>query len=157
MGSAGRVFLRRPLMAAIAALLLVDATQAATADPETAARFDMVRKIEVIARESSGGATPTTLNAGVLEAMRRAQRHAFEGRRPCGSTDSTAAPDPKQGLLSARQWRQGRIRREAEYRRRMEILPRLQLRARKVRLVGAVGEMLRLERKRLGLAVRRAG
>src|SRR5260370_29183204 len=77
MGSAGRVFLRRPLVAAIAALLLAGATQAATADPETAARFDMIRKIEVIARESSGGATPTTLNAGLLDAMGRVPRHAF--------------------------------------------------------------------------------
>jgi len=49
MGSAGRVFLRRPLVAAIAALLLTGATPAATADRETAARFDMVREIEVIA------------------------------------------------------------------------------------------------------------
>jgi protein-L-isoaspartate(D-aspartate) O-methyltransferase len=77
MGSAGRVFLRRPLVVAIAALLLAGATQAATADPEAAARFDMVRKIEVIARESSGGAMPTTLNAGVLDAMGRVPRHAF--------------------------------------------------------------------------------
>ena len=77
MGSAGRVFLRRPLVAAIAALLLTGATQAATVDRETAARLDMVRKIEAIARESSGGATATTLDAGVLEPMRRVPRHAF--------------------------------------------------------------------------------
>jgi protein-L-isoaspartate(D-aspartate) O-methyltransferase len=77
MGLAGRVILKRPLAAAIAALLLIGVTQAATADGETAARFDMVRKIEVIARGSSGGAAPTTLNAGVLEAMRRVPRHAF--------------------------------------------------------------------------------
>src|SRR6516162_8911882 len=77
MGSAGRVFLRRPLVAAIAALLLTGATQAATVDRETAARLDMVRKIEAIARESSGGATATTLDAGVLAAMRRVPRHAF--------------------------------------------------------------------------------
>src|SRR6516225_3552028 len=77
MGSAGRVFLRRPLVAAIAALLLTGATQAATVDRETAARLDMVRKIEEIARESGGGATPTTLDAAVLEAMRRVPRHAF--------------------------------------------------------------------------------
>jgi hypothetical protein len=64
-------------VAAIAALLLTSATQAATGDRETAARFDMVRKIEVIARENSGGATATTLDAGVLEAMRRVPRHAF--------------------------------------------------------------------------------
>jgi protein-L-isoaspartate(D-aspartate) O-methyltransferase len=76
MGSAGRVFLR-PLVTAIAALLLAGATQAATADPETTARRDMVRTIEVIARENSGGAMPTTLDAGVLEAMRRVPRHAF--------------------------------------------------------------------------------
>jgi len=77
MGSAGRVFLRRPLVAAIAALLLTGATPAATADRETAARFDMVHEIEAIARESSGGATATTLDAGVLEAMRRVPRDAF--------------------------------------------------------------------------------
>jgi hypothetical protein len=70
-------FLRRPLVAAIAALLLTGATPAATADREIAARFDMVREIEVIARESSGGATATTLDAGVLEAMRRVPRDAF--------------------------------------------------------------------------------
>src|SRR5215469_6509546 len=37
----------------------------------------MVRTIEVIARENAGGATPSTLSAGVLEAMRRVPRHAF--------------------------------------------------------------------------------
>jgi protein-L-isoaspartate(D-aspartate) O-methyltransferase len=71
------MFLRRPLVAAIAALFLAGPVHAATADRETAGRLDMVRTIEVIARESSGGAAPTTLDAGVLEAMRRAPRHAF--------------------------------------------------------------------------------
>jgi protein-L-isoaspartate(D-aspartate) O-methyltransferase len=37
----------------------------------------MVRTIEVIAREAGGGATPTTLDANVLEVMRRVLRHAF--------------------------------------------------------------------------------
>ncbi|HKA75092.1 MAG TPA: protein-L-isoaspartate O-methyltransferase, partial [Xanthobacteraceae bacterium] len=64
-------------MAAIAALLLVGAAQVAAADREADARLDMVRTIEVIARQSSGGATATTLDAGVLEAMRRVPRHAF--------------------------------------------------------------------------------
>jgi protein-L-isoaspartate(D-aspartate) O-methyltransferase len=79
MGSAGRnaVFLRRLRVMAIAASLLVGAAQAAAADPETDARLDMVRAIEVIARESSRGATPMALNAAVLEAMRRVRRHAF--------------------------------------------------------------------------------
>src|SRR5215471_17862246 len=58
---------------------------------------------------------------------------------------------------SAWQRRQRRIRREAEYCRRAEFLPRLQLGRREVRLVGAVGEMLRLEREPLGLAIGRAG
>ena len=71
------MFLRRPPVAAIAALLLAGAAQVAVADLETAGRLEMVRTIEVIARESSGGAAPTTLNAGVLEAMRRVPRHSF--------------------------------------------------------------------------------
>ena len=37
----------------------------------------MVRTIEVIASKDSVGATPTTLAAEVLEAMRRVPRHAF--------------------------------------------------------------------------------
>jgi protein-L-isoaspartate(D-aspartate) O-methyltransferase len=37
----------------------------------------MVRTIEVTARQSGGGATATTLDAGVLEAIRRVPRHAF--------------------------------------------------------------------------------
>ncbi len=79
MGSAGTdvVIARRPLAAAIAALLLAIAAQAAAADPYAAARLDMVRTIEVIARAAGGGATPTILSAGVLEAMRRVPRHAF--------------------------------------------------------------------------------
>src|SRR5215469_9013334 len=77
MGSAGRMLLRSPLMTTIAALLLAGATQAATVDPEAAARLDMVRTIEVIASKDSGGATPRTLAAEVLEAMRRVPRHAF--------------------------------------------------------------------------------
>jgi len=71
----------------------------------------------------------------------------------CAPTDTIV---PKR-LPSARQWRQGRIRSEAEYRRRTEFLPRLQFRARKVRLVGAVGEMLRLKREPLSLAIGRTG
>jgi protein-L-isoaspartate(D-aspartate) O-methyltransferase len=70
------VILRLPV-AAIAALLLAGAVSAAGADAETDARLTMVRTIEVIARESSGGAVPTTLDAGVLDAMRRVPRHAF--------------------------------------------------------------------------------
>jgi len=79
MGSVGRnaVFLGRAPVVAIAALLLAIAARAAAADPETADRLDMVRTIEVIARESSGGATPTTLDTAVLDAMRRVPRHAF--------------------------------------------------------------------------------
>ena len=73
-------------------------------------------------------------------------------RLQCARTDALILSS----LPSARQWRQERIRREAEYRRRMEILSRLQLRGRKVWLVGAVGEMLSLERERLGLAIGRA-
>ena len=66
----------RRLAAAICSLLLAMVAQAA-ADPYAAARLDMVRTIEVIARKAGGGATPTTLDAGVLEAMRRVPRHAF--------------------------------------------------------------------------------
>ena len=73
----GAVWLRRLPVAASALLLLVGAVQVAAADPETAERLEMVRTIEVIARQSSGGATPTTLDTGVLEAMRRVSRHAF--------------------------------------------------------------------------------
>ena len=64
-------------MAATAALLLVGAAHVAAADRETEARLDMVRTIEVTARQSGGSATATTLDAGVLEAMRRVPRHAF--------------------------------------------------------------------------------
>ena len=71
------MFLRRQPATAIAALLLAIAGQAAAADPETVARLSMVRTIEVIARESPGGATPATLDTAVLEAMRRVPRHAF--------------------------------------------------------------------------------
>src|SRR5215472_10762779 len=79
MGSAGRdaVFLWRPRVAIIAALLIASAVQATAADLETAARLDMVRTIEVVARESSGGEMATALDAAVLEAMRRVPRHAF--------------------------------------------------------------------------------
>ena len=69
--------LRRRPATAIAASLLAGATQAAAADPKTVDRLDIVRTIEMIARESSGGATPTTLDTAVLEAMRRVPRHAF--------------------------------------------------------------------------------
>ena len=71
------MFLWRAAIAAISALLLSGAALEAAADPETAARFDMVRTIEVMARESNTGAIPTTLDAGVLAAMRRVPRHAF--------------------------------------------------------------------------------
>jgi len=70
------VILRLPV-AAIAALLLAGTVPAGTADPETEARLTMVRTIEVIARESSGGAVPATLDVGVLDTMRRVPRHAF--------------------------------------------------------------------------------
>ena len=71
------MWLRRLQVAASALLLLVGAAQVAAADPERAERLDMVRTMEMIARESSGGATPTTLDTAVLEAMRRVPRHAF--------------------------------------------------------------------------------
>ena len=67
----------QPPVAAIVALLLAIAAPAAAADPYAAARLEMVRTIEVIASEAGGGATPTVLSASVLEAMRRAPRHAF--------------------------------------------------------------------------------
>jgi len=69
--------LRQLSVAAVVALLLAGAAQAAAADRESAARLDMVRTIEVIARESSVGATPTMLDTAVLDAMRRVPRHAF--------------------------------------------------------------------------------
>src|SRR5215469_4325159 len=69
---------RRSLLSAIVVLLVAIAGQALAADPETVARLDMVRTIEVIAREAgSGGTVPTTLDASVLEVMRRVPRHAF--------------------------------------------------------------------------------
>jgi protein-L-isoaspartate(D-aspartate) O-methyltransferase len=68
---------RRAAAAAITALWLAAAEQSAAADPYVAARFDMVHTIEAIARVAGGGATPTTLDAGVLEVMRRVPRHAF--------------------------------------------------------------------------------
>jgi len=79
MGQAGTdvVSPRWPTAAVIGALLLAMVVQAAAADPYLAARLDMVRTIEVIAREASGGGTPTMLDAGVLEAMRRVPRHDF--------------------------------------------------------------------------------
>ena len=69
--------LRRPMAAAITALLLAAAEPLAAADLYVAAPLNMVRTIEEIAREAGGGATPTTLDASVLEAMRRVPRHAF--------------------------------------------------------------------------------
>ena len=71
------MFLRRRRVAIIAALLLSGAAQATAIDLETADRLDMVRTIEAIAREHSGGAAQTTLSTTVLEAMRRVPRHAF--------------------------------------------------------------------------------
>ena len=84
------MLLRRAPVAAIAALLITSGTSAA-ADLETAARFDMVRTIEVIARENGWGATPSTLSAGVLEAMRRVPRHAFV---PAGQRELAYANRP---------------------------------------------------------------
>ena len=71
------VSLRRLLVAAIAALSLAIAAQAAAADPYVTARLRMVHTIEAISSEVGGGATPTTLSASVLDAMRRTPRHAF--------------------------------------------------------------------------------
>ena len=64
-------------VAAITVLRLAIATEASAADPEIIARLDMVRTIELIASEAGGGATPTSISADVLEAMRRVPRHAF--------------------------------------------------------------------------------
>jgi protein-L-isoaspartate(D-aspartate) O-methyltransferase len=79
MGSAGTdvVMPRQPAAAIIVALLLAIAAPAAAADSYAAARLEMVRTIEVIASEAGGGATPTALSTDVLDAMRRAPRHAF--------------------------------------------------------------------------------
>src|SRR5262249_23487086 len=77
---------------------------------------------------------------------------ASHSRQPCRWQDDAL----RTSVASARQRRQGSISREAENRRRVEILPRLQRRGREVWFVGAGGKMLRLERKRLGLAIRRA-
>src|SRR3984893_4658237 len=74
---------------------------------------------------------------------------AFIGQ--CEPTDTIL---PKR-LPSARQWRQGRICSEVEYRRRTEFLPPLQFRAREVRLVGAVGGMLGVQSGTLCLAIGR--
>jgi protein-L-isoaspartate(D-aspartate) O-methyltransferase len=71
------VSLWRLPVAVIAALLLAGAAQPAAPDPETADRLNMVRTIEAIARENGGGATPATLDAAVLEAMRCVPRHVF--------------------------------------------------------------------------------
>jgi protein-L-isoaspartate(D-aspartate) O-methyltransferase len=72
-----RAILGRSSMAAIVALLLAVALQAAVADADSADRLDMVRVIEAIAREVGGGATPGVLGDDVLDAMRRTPRHAF--------------------------------------------------------------------------------
>src|SRR5215469_4957658 len=72
------VSLRWSSRSPIVALLVATAAQALAADPETVARLEMVRTIEVIAREAgSGGTVPTTLDASVLEVMRHVPRHAF--------------------------------------------------------------------------------
>ena len=94
MGSAGRVFLRRPLVVAIAALLLAGATQAATADRETAARFDMVRKIEVIARESSEGATPNEAASAAKLVLKRGSKRCLTNTRK-----APLAPKPSSARL----------------------------------------------------------
>ena len=69
--------LLRSAAAARGVLLLAMIALAGAADPYVAARLHMVRTIEAIAREAGGGGTPTTLDADVLEAMRRVPRHAF--------------------------------------------------------------------------------
>jgi len=71
------VFSRPPSVTAIIMLWLAIVAEATAADPETIARLDMVRTIEEIASETGGGATPTSISAGVLDAMRRVPRHAF--------------------------------------------------------------------------------
>lgn len=68
--------LRRLLMTALVAASLGMAAHAA-ADQYSAARLQMVRTIEAIAREVGGGSTPTTLDPKVLDAMGRAPRHVF--------------------------------------------------------------------------------
>ena len=68
--------------------LLVGAARVAAADPERAERLAMVRTMEMIVRESSGGATPTTLGTAVLEAMRRVPRHAFVPAARCNLADA---------------------------------------------------------------------
>ena len=82
---------RQVPIAVIAALLIASAVQATAADLETAARLDMVRTIEVVARESSGGEMATALDAAVLEAMRRVPRHAFV---PAAHRDQAYADRP---------------------------------------------------------------
>jgi len=82
---------RQVPIAVIAALLIASAVQATAADLETAARLDMVRTIEVVARESSGGEMATALDAAVLEAMRRVPRHAFV---PAAQRDQAYANRP---------------------------------------------------------------
>jgi protein-L-isoaspartate(D-aspartate) O-methyltransferase len=72
-----RAIFGRSSMAAIVALLLAVAPQAAAADTDSADRLEMVRVIEAIAREVGGGATPGVLSEDVLDAMRRTPRHAF--------------------------------------------------------------------------------
>jgi protein-L-isoaspartate(D-aspartate) O-methyltransferase len=68
---------RRLLMTALVAALLGMAAHTAATDQYSAARLQMVRTIEAIAQEVGGGSTPTTLDTKVLDAMRRAPRHAF--------------------------------------------------------------------------------
>ena len=82
---------RQVPIAVIAALLIASAVQATAADLETAVRLDMVRTIEVVARESSGGEMATALDAAVLEAMRRVPRHAFV---PAAQRDQAYANRP---------------------------------------------------------------
>lgn len=71
------IAIRWRLLATIAALSLAIAVQAVAADPYVTARLRMVHTIEAISSEVGGGLTPTTLSAGVLDAMRRVPRHAF--------------------------------------------------------------------------------
>jgi protein-L-isoaspartate(D-aspartate) O-methyltransferase len=56
---------------------IAPAAAVATDDPYAAARIEMVRTIEEIAKEAGGGATPRVLDARVLDALRRVPRHAF--------------------------------------------------------------------------------
>src|SRR5262249_8848134 len=91
-------------------LLLAIAARAAAADPETADRLDMVRTIELIARESSGGAMPTTLDTAMLDAMRRVPRHALvpAAQRNLAYANLPLRPRPRAVGLGHQRLRVGR-------------------------------------------------